>query len=236
MALAAPVRAGVTVSHDTFAAFPSVSEFQLFNPHDLATPTGAERTVRENVDTTRFITQSFQLGSSLTLSEIDLLFVRGGSGNAGILQIFSVADALAGDLTADYNNAVANGFLLNIQFTMPGGLDISDNTERTLVLGLDGAEAVTLPAGSYALSVSSVVDGDTLVNNEIFTWRFGDPGSGSTGWYADGRVYYDDFVSSGSTETRRDALFAFNPVPEPATATLVGLGIIALIGLRYRRR
>ena len=203
------------------------SHFLTFNPHDGATPAAAERTLH----TSRNLTQSFQLGTDVTVSEIDILFVRGNSGNTGRLRIFDVADATALDITADS----ANTPLLDIQFIMPAGLDPADNTQQTLRLSLSGADVFSLPArtgpAGYAFNLTSA-DGAS----EVFTWRFGDPGTGGgDGWYADGRVYYDDFVSSGTTEGRRDGLFAFNPIPEPATVVLVGLGAVALLGLRRRR-
>jgi Dockerin type I domain len=200
--VAAAARAAVTPSIDVGENFPSMADFQTFDPHDPATPTAAERTVH----TTRHLTQTFQLAAPVSVEEIDLLYARGMSGNSAHLQVFDVADTLAGDITDDYNLAMSNGFRLDFSFNMP--TTDNDNIERMLRLNLSGADRVTLPGTSgsagYALSLSST---DNV--SEVFTWRFGDPGTGGgVGWYADGRVYYDDFISSGNTETRRDGLFA----------------------------
>jgi hypothetical protein len=199
--------------------FPSTSDFQPFDPHDAGTPTAGERTLH----TTRNLTQTFQLASEVMVDEIDILFVRGTSGNTGRLRIFEVADTQALDITTEFGDANTNGFLAEIDFTMPAGLDSSDNTERILRLDLTDSDPFTLPAtagtAGYALNLS-VPD----ATSEIFTWRFGDPGSGGgDGWYANGRVFYDDFVSSGTTEGRRDGLFAFNGnvVPEPSSIVLL---------------
>jgi hypothetical protein len=203
--MTATSRAAVTPSIDIGPNFPSAADFQPFDPHNAATPTAAERTVSG----TRFLSQTFQLAAPTAVNEIDLMFVRGVSGNSARLQIFDVADTLAGDITNDYNTAVgSNAFLADFNFTMPGGLEPGSNVEQVLRLSLSGADQFTLPAktgpAGYGLSLSS-----TDQSSEVFTWRFGDPATGGgTGWYADGRVYYDDFVSSGSTETRRDGLFA----------------------------
>jgi hypothetical protein len=221
--IAIQTNAAVTPSLLSLEEFPSNADFQTFDP--LATPATAERTVREDpvvTDGTRHITQTFQLENPLNVQVIDILFARGVSGNTGILRLFDVADTTVADITNDYNNAVTNGFLKDLQFTMPPGLDPLDNTQRTLRLTLSGTDQFTLPGktapAGYAFSLSSVVDDNTAVNNEVFTWRFGDPGTGGgVGLYANGRVFYDDFVSSGNTETRRDGLFALsdnvNPTP-----------------------
>jgi hypothetical protein len=76
----------------------------------------------------------------------------------------------------------------------------------------------------------------------MFAWRFGDPGTGGDGdRYTDGRIYFDDFVSSGSTQTRRDGLFALNGdvtgpiVPETTSVLLAALAWLGLVG-RCRAR
>lgn len=222
--------AGVVESLYLGNFFPTASDFQPFDPHDSGTPTGGERTLKE----TRNLTQSFRLGSDVAVNEIDIMFARGNSGNAGRIRVFEVADTQALDITSDFDDAVTNGFLADIQFTMPAGLDPTDNIERILRLDLTDADQFTLPAtagtAGYGFNLS-VPDG----TSEVFTWRFGDPGTGGgDGWYADGRVYYDDFVSSGSTEGRRDGLFALNGnvVPEPASLLLV----VSAAGMVLARR
>jgi hypothetical protein len=224
---ASSASAAMTATLHAGTDFPSAADFQPFNPYDAGTPTGSERTLTS----TRNLSQSFRLASDVEVNEIDIMYVRGLSGATGRLRIFNVADTLAGDITTQFSDAETNGFLLNETFVMPTAPN--DNTERTLKLVLSSPlnlPATASPAG-YALNLSS--DDGT---SEVLTWRFGDPGTGGgSGWYADGRVYYDDFISSGSTETRRDGLFALNGdvtgpiVPEPASLALliVGLGLVA---------
>jgi hypothetical protein len=206
--------------------FPSAAEFQTLDPNVSGTNL-AERDLK--VD--RNLSQTFQLGSAVDVNEIDVLYARGFSGATGRVRIFEVADTLAGNITGDYNDAVTNGFLLDETFDMPTAP--ADDRSRTLKLAL--SSPLNLPAvaspGGYALNLTSA-DGVS----GVFTWKFGD--TGSTGYYADGRVYYDDFVSSGSTETRRDGVFALNGdvtgpiVPEPTSILL----LVICLGLSVCRR
>lgn len=81
--------------------FPSSSDFQTFNPYDVAPPTGSERTVREDGAGSRHIVQTFQLDSEVMIDTIDLMFVRGARGNVGALRIYDVADTLSEDYSTD---------------------------------------------------------------------------------------------------------------------------------------
>ena len=209
LVLAARVPAAVTPSIDLGANFPSAANFQTFDPHDPTTPTVAERDVKQ----TRFITQTFRLGSDVAVNQIDFMFVRGFSGVVGQLRVFNVADTLAGDVTNDWNNALSDGFLADFNFTMPAGLDSASNVEQVLRLDLSGADQFTLPAttgnAGYGLTLSIPDQA-----SDAFTWRFGDPGTGNNdnSYYLDGRISYDDFVAT-TTEFRRDGLFALQGPP-----------------------
>ena len=239
-------QASVVSSVDTMAAFGNSATFKSFDPNNAATAPTTERTLREDATLstgTRLLNQSFQLGSDLTLGEIDFLFVRGVSGNQGVLKIFQVADTRADDFTAD----AANPALLNITFTMPAGLDAADNTQQTLRLILSGADQVTLPArtgpAGYVLSLASTVDADTATNREVFTWRMGEGPDGTSNtqrldnsFYVPGRIAYDDYNGATTSERRRDGAFALAaaaPVPEP---TCLGLLTLTLSGALLRRR
>ena len=245
LAAAVPARAAVGSSVDTMAAFGTSAAFQTFDPNNAATAPTTERTLREDATLatgTRLLNQSFQLGSDLTLGEIDLLFVRGVSGNQGTLKIFQAADTRADDFSTDAQNAA----LLNITFTMPDGLDATDNTQRTLRLILTGADQVTLPArtgpAGYVLSLASTVDADTATNREVFTWRMGEGPDGTSNtqrldnsFYVPGRIAYDDYNGAVNSERRRDGAFALvaAAVPEPAS---LGLLTLTLTGALLRRR
>jgi hypothetical protein len=242
---AVPARAAVGSSVDTMAAFGTSAAFKTFDPNNAATAPTTERTLREDstlTTGTRLLNQSFQLGSDLTLGEIDFLFVRGFSGNQGVLKIFPVADTRADDFTTDAQNAA----LLNITFTMPADLDSTSNTQQTLRLQLTGADQVTLPArtgtAGYVLSLASTVDADTATNREVFTWRMGEGPDGTSNtqrldnsFYVPGRIAYDDYNGAVNSERRRDGAFAFvaASVPEP---TSLGLLTLTLSGAFLRRR
>ena len=237
MVLGGAAHAAVITSIDTEAGFGSGAAFQTIT----SAQAGAERTVREDpalTTGTRILTQSFRLDSDLTVDSIDVLFVRGVSGNSGVLRIFEIADTRADDFTTD----AAGPSLLNVQFTMPDGLDATDNTEQTLRLDLTGADEITLPArlgsAGYGLSISSTVDGDTAANREVFTWRIGEGPDGANNterldnsFYVPGRIVYDDYNGAVNSERRRDGAFAIVAIPEPAS-----LGVLALAGLALRRR
>jgi hypothetical protein len=243
-----PTRAAVVGSVDTMAAFGSSATFQSFDPNNSATAPTTERTLREDATLatgTRLLNQSFQLGSDLTLGEIDLLFVRGVSGNQGVLKIFQAADTRADDFATDAQNTP----LLNITFTMPDGLDPADNTQRTLRLQLTGADQVTLPArtgpAGYVLSLGSTVDADTATNREVFTWRMGEGPDGTSNtqrldnsFYVPGRIAYDDYNGAVNSERRRDGAFALvaASIPEPASLGLLSLTLTGAGALLRRRR
>jgi hypothetical protein len=156
--------AAVTPSIADASTFPSAPNFQTFAPSTTAT--GVERsvlTLSSGAGDPRIITQSFRLGSPVTIGSIHLLYVRGVSGELFKVQIFPVTNTLAAQgatagLLTDYNNAVANGFLLNATVTMPTTLN--DATERMLTLTLTGADAITLPAttgnAGYGIAFTSV--------------------------------------------------------------------------------
>lgn len=240
-----PSRADVVTSVDSMAAFGNAAAFKTFDPNNAATAPTTERTLREDATLptgTRLLNQSFQLGSSLTIGEIDLLFVRGVSGNQGTLRIFQVADTRADDWATDAQNAP----LLNLTFTMPAGLDPADNTQQTLRLQLTGADQVTLPArtgpAGYVLSLGSTVDADTATNREVFTWRMGEGPDGANNtarldnsFYVPGRLAYDDYNGANNSERRRDGAFALlaPSVPEPAS---LGLLTLTLTTALLRRR
>ena len=192
----ASATAAVTPSISDATNFPAAPAFETFNP--VATPAIAERTVvtlLTGEGDPRILTQTFRLGEAINLGAIHLLYVRGVSGELFRVRIFPVTDTLAAQgatagILTDYDNAVANGFLLDATVAMP--TTENDNTERLLTLDLTGADVVALPATSgtagYGIALSSVKD-DTSANDEVFTWRFGQTSpSSSAGPYADGRL------------------------------------------------
>lgn len=191
--------AAVTPSVSDASNYPATPNFETFTPGTSAET--AERTVvtlSAGAGDPRILTQTFRLSSDITLGKIQWYYVRGVSGELFRVRIFPVANTLAAQgagagILADYNNAVANGFLLDATVAMPA--TDNDNTERLLTLDLSEADVITLPAttgtAGYGIAFSSVKD-DTSENDEVFTWRFGQTSpSSSAGPYANGRMYYD---------------------------------------------
>ena len=197
--------AAITPSISSASHFPATPGFQTFAP--ATTATGAERTISDP----RILTQTFRLSAPLQVNLIHLLYGRGVSGELFRVQIFPVANTLAAQgattgILPDYNNAVANGFLLNTTVAMPTTL--YDNTERLLTISLTGTDAITLPAttgnAGYGIAFSPVKDG-TNTNDEVFTWRMVQ--SGTAGPYANGRLYYDT-PGGAAGAANRDASLA----------------------------
>jgi hypothetical protein len=230
LCLAGTANAAVTVSvGDTNFFYGAQSAFQPFDP--AVTPTVAERSVLG----VRNLSQTFRLASEVTLDDLSVMFVRGGSGAEGRLQIFNVANTTASSIQADYDAAVLNGFLLDFTFLMPGGLDPTDNFHRALVFDFSGEHSVTLPAteGTAGYALLFTVPNGT---DNIFTWRQaqGPSGQGNAGSaYTGGNFYADVFGQQDNG--RRDGLFAINIIPEPSSLALLGLGALAML-FRLRRR
>lgn len=221
MLLPALADAAVTPSVADATAYPLTPNFQTFDP--VAVPPTVERTVITlggGTGAARILTQTFRLGSPITLGTIHLLYVRGQSGELFRVQIFPVASTIVttanGGVLADYNNAVANGFLLDKTVAMPTTLN--DNTPRLLTLALSGADAITLPAttgnAGYGIALSSVKDA-TNITDEVFTWRMGQTNpSSSAGTYANGRLYYDAPNAADGAVNRDGTLALVEFVPD----------------------
>ena len=110
------------------------------------------------------------------------------------------------------------------------------DTFSTLVGGvsLDDIEAVAAPDAttSSGLSTPIVVD----VTFSVQQWAGGDA---NFGWLfdspmADGVTVHSSEAVTPSDRPRLDV--EFQPIPEPSTLTLAGLGALGLIGYRPRRR
>lgn len=212
-------QAAVTPSIADATAFPATPNFQTFAPGTTAT--GAERTIltlNAGAGDPRILAQTFRLTAPITLGSIHLLYGRGVSGELFRVQVFPVANTLvaqgaATGLLPDYNNAVANGFLLDATVAMPTTLN--DNTERLLTLTLSGAHSITLPAttgnAGYAIAISSVKDA-TNTADEAFTWRMVQ--SGTAGPYAGGRTYYDAPGGAAGSAVRDASLALVEFVPD----------------------
>jgi hypothetical protein len=174
------------------------------------------------VNGTRLLTQSFLMNTSVRVDDIFVLYARGNAGASATVQIYPVADRLADSLQADYDAAVAGGFLLNRPFTMPD--TPNDNTVRTLRLTLTDADRTMLSTrpfqAGYALTFKPTSPGV-----ESFTWRL-------TNQNRDFRVraYYD---TPGEPRFSDDFMLVIQGVPEPASLGLLAM-LLPTVMLRRR--
>ena len=173
-------------------------------------------------------------------------------GNAGVFPAYDgAADAY---IAANFNNAAPGGnisnWLLTPTLSISNGdtlsfftrtVDPASFADRLEVrLSLNGASAVVgatdSSVGDFSIllmSINPVLQADGYPSN----WTRFSIGISGLGAPATGRYAFRYFVPD--TATNADYIGIDNvsvePVPEPATLTLVGLGAVAL-GLRRRRR
>jgi hypothetical protein len=197
---AAPTSAAITptlVDQDG-SAFPPEGDVLTFDPNAGGVQVdGSERTISG----TRFIVQTFQVTETFDLSNMYLLIARPKTGASARVRIFPVANTLAGSIQADYDAALASGFMLDQTFTMPTSDPVE--TRQTMRLELTGGDitslsAATDPAG-YALMFTYAGGGPAT---DAFTWRGVDVDD--FGLYAFGRQYYDDLSTGGDSRIDRD--------------------------------
>lgn len=209
--------AAVTPSVEGEAAFPATPEIRTYDP--AVAGTDAERTVMQTASLNRILAQTFRVPAEVEVGRISLLYERGITGTTARVRVFPVANTGAASIQADFDAAIAGGFLLDAVFTMPSTpyeeKGLNGGVDRTLILTLSGGDIFTLPAttgtAGYAIAFQAVdADGGTGVLENAFTWRFREANP-----YSDGRTYYDTF-SAGSTT--RDASLAIGGPPLPLAA------------------
>ena len=135
-------------------------------------------------------------------------------------------------------------------FSAPWLFDFaSDNLGQLVSLLLDGRAGLTVfdrtlpnqgtPGSAQGLDWTTTLNGGTLID---VTYR--DP-TNIDGALAVGDLFQQVFVSFGQTGPRTDFSFsqdtdndsrATGKVPEPSTLLLLGIGLLGVAGLRYRRR
>jgi hypothetical protein len=197
-----PVSAAINSAILPLSSYPTAGDVLLFDPNNPATADTTERTVH----TTRLLVQTFQVANTFELQQMYLLYARGNPGTTALVRIFPVANTLAPSIQADFDAALANGFVLNQTFVMPNDSNPAE-TRATLKLDMTGADQVTISAttgtAGYGLMITSP---DQLAAPGVFTWRGGDTAGG--GFYAGGRQYYDDLSTGGASRTNRDFVLA----------------------------
>jgi hypothetical protein len=180
-----------------------------------------------NITTTRNFRQTFQLSQSLTVEQIVLAqeVESAGTGGGYIIDLYEVANVnaatfLAGTLVKTVTVAAGTGSLPTTAADAAGRLSFA----------LSGADQFNLLARNsgtqgYAIEVSNA-DSLTRIGAVVFS-------NDGVNNYAAGR-YYDD-VGAGSATRDIGLAIVGSPVvvPEPATASLLG---VATIGLLSRRR
>lgn len=165
------------------------------------------------------LAQTFQVQNAFTLDKLFIEIDDGINGATFNVRLYQVTDVNAGSL------AITGSDLF-------GGLSytFSSNTGKTVMeMDFDGGDEVVLnasvgPAG-YALVLED--PDDQTDPNGILDWRRGQD------IYADGRAY-DSGGGISFSDGTRDFSLAAVAVPEPASATMIGLGTMLILSRRRR--
>ena len=167
------------------------------------TPNGNER----DVDSNRRNAQSFTVASNFTLDKIAINYqALNATGIDTTFEFFRVADANAASLTVD--GSILESFTFNGAHSAFSGATVNG----TLVFDITDIAVETGDAFAIRFQTGS--------GEHSIKWRF-------IGGYADGRHYENN---GGQNNDYTVGLVA---IPEPTTALLGGLGLLAL--LRRRR-
>jgi len=167
----------------------------------------------------QFLAVRFSLASTVTTAAVGG-YIDGGFGES----YFGAIVALSGPGDFPDSEDLSTADVLGVA-TIPGTLSPADSS---------GALVLVLPAGDYALVLGSGLFGTTAVGGMPFNMtNVGAPSYFFKGTTGSG-VGYTDF----GLNNRFFILDSTTAVPEPASLTLLGVGMLGLLGYarRYRTR
>lgn len=176
----------------------------------------------------RRATQTFQVTTGFTIDKIYL-----GISTTGInaSETFSVSIFTVSDTNAGNPNSVPTGTNLLTTTTEVASLGTA-GSGGFLTLDLTGTDEIFLAAttgtAGYALQIQNTN------STGAFIWLLNAAGDSAPGsdQYAAGQAYETD-LGGGTNHGNSDFVLGFTAIPEPSTALLGGLGLLAL--LRRRR-
>lgn len=210
---AAVVMSVINTDDDSTFQDPALLELDFLLGGSTATPGSNER----DIDSNRSNAQSFTVASNFTLDKIAINYQSlNATGINTTFEFFRVADANAGTLTVD--GSILESFTFNGSNAAFSGA----TTNGTLVFDITDIAVET----GDTFAIRFITGG----GEHSIKWRYFDA---STDSYAGGDAYESNSAANAQVSGKVYSFGLVAAIPEPSTALLGGLGLLAL--LRRRR-